>query len=653
MASSSASPFSLRPWPTGDKKPKNLGEFITRINAERGGFRNVTEAELRDEILAKDEGRLESGNGSPEGDSDSDEEVEVDKSKTIIAAREEFLRNIEFAHQSAMLSLDFVSLLLSKEMPNQASVTLSPALRELVGIGVLGASKLHDSNVTSARSQDDHAVSTGWRLIGINKMVDSVVAAAERLEKEISLETKYWADVLAVSENGWAVASLPHEPHTLGVRYGFAEAAPDYRDNSIAPLRRNDDGTVRLDRGRVGGGSQRIHVVIERNGRVTGKSRLPGRTRDGAPLQDRVLEARNTIFSQELWYEINREARTLLSVNVRSNDSTIVYNMDAQTKIIFTLEDLTEPLSPEDLPDNQMAETVVLGLHFLLVFAHRLAYYNRTQKPQPPTSRNAPPYHILRRLILRLKYDSTCRTLTYFLTGLTATLQRAGISTVSFTQSIPPVGLQLSGFQLLQLGMRSDWQAAQSEALIINSAQGLELSAEVNITPEARIILRGRSFVSPVSTQFQVEIPGPTSANSTTQGQDQPPQLSNPLAESYPPVGQENPYPNVDEVIYYVRQATVRAIVEKAAELAAEQLDRNDIDWSETMDGAVITDGADREISIEISESAAPVLSLRAQWLVGKDIKIQQWTWGAGDDDQEKIEDLVVKFFKGEIIASS
>lgn len=649
MASGSASAFSLRPWPTGDKKPKNIGEFITRINSERGGFRNVTEAELRDEIVAKDEGRLDAGNGSPEGDSDSDEEAEVDKSKTTLAAREEFLRNIEFAHQSAMLSLDFVSLLLSKEMPNQASVTLSQNLRDFVGIGVLGASKLHDSNVTPARSQDDHAVSTGWRLVGINKMVDSVVAAAERLEKEISLETKYWADVLAVSENGWAVASLPHEPHTLGVRYGFAEAAPDYRDSSIAPLRRNDDGTVRLDRGRVGGGSQRLHVVIERNGRVTGKSRLPGRTRDSAPLQDRVLEARNTIFSQELWYEINREARTLLSVNVRSNDSTIVYDMDAQTKIILTLEDLAEPLSPEELPDNQMAETVVLGLHFLLVFAHRLAYYNRTQKAQHSTSRNAPSYHILRRLILRLKYDSTWRTLTYFLTDLTATLQRAGISTVSFTQTVPPVGLQLSGFQLSQLGMRSDWHAAQSEALIINSAQGLELSAAVTITPEARIMLRGRSFVSPVvSTQFQVEIPSPTSTTSAAQGPDQPLPLSNPLAESYPPVGQESSYPNVEEVIYYIRQAAVRAIVEKYADLAAEQLDRKDIAWSETMDGAVITDGADREISIEISGSTTPVLSLHAQWLVGKDIKTQQWTWGAGDDHQEKIEDVVVKFFTGE-----
>lgn len=91
MASSN-SPFSLRPWPTGDKKPKNLSEFITRVNAERGGFRNMTEEKLREEIAAEKDGQIEVDQSS---DGEEEEETDEDKLKNVMAAREEFLRNLE------------------------------------------------------------------------------------------------------------------------------------------------------------------------------------------------------------------------------------------------------------------------------------------------------------------------------------------------------------------------------------------------------------------------------------------------------------------------------------------------------------------------------------------------------------------------------
>jgi mediator of RNA polymerase II transcription subunit 17 len=94
MASNNQSPFSLRPWPTGDKKPKTLAEFITRVNEQPGGFRNLNEAQLRQEIQAKQQGRVDDGS-SEDDDEDDDDEIEDDKTKTAIVAREEFLKNIE------------------------------------------------------------------------------------------------------------------------------------------------------------------------------------------------------------------------------------------------------------------------------------------------------------------------------------------------------------------------------------------------------------------------------------------------------------------------------------------------------------------------------------------------------------------------------
>ncbi|ORY60552.1 subunit 17 of mediator complex-domain-containing protein [Pseudomassariella vexata] len=631
-----ASPFSLRPWPMGDKKPKNLGEFIARVNAEHESFRHVTEAQLREELAAQTDGRLD--NGSLEGNSESDSDSETDKTKNVLAARDEILRSIDSAHQDSLMCLDFISLLLTKESPVTAGVSLRPEMRDMVGIGTLGATKTKDSNVTEARKNDNLAVAAGWRVMGINKMVDSVVAAAERLEKEITLETKYWADILAVSENGWAVSALPQDPHTLGVRFGFSEAATEYRDNSIAPLRRNDDGTVRLAHGRVGAGSQRVRVVIERNNEVIGRSSLPRRTPDNAPLQDRVLEARNTIFAQELWHEINREARTLLSLGVRSDESSVTCAVDANTKAIFTLEDLGEEALVETLPEDETAEAVTLALCFCLCHSHRQNYNRRSRVSQSAQSRD--PYSILRHIITRFRYNAACSALTCFLSGLVETLNRAGVSTASCTDSIPPASSQLK--------MQGPWRTSKCEALLGNVMYNLEITAELTTTPEARIFIRGKSFIEPyVSMPFQIRLIGPPA-----QSQDQPQDSVNPLHKSYPPVDKDPYYPNVDDAIHYIRQATIRALTEKFAKVASERLQRDDIDWDETTNGVAIMDRFDREARIDLLGSTTPVLHLRFEWPSdNNDNNSSEHSWEARDRDSQdldQIEGLIVQFFRTE-----
>lgn len=122
-----------------------------------------------------------------------------------------------------MIALDFVSLLLSKDAPVQASASMSPALREAAGMGTLGADKTQASRVTEQQKQENKKIAKGWKASNLNKTVDAILASATRLEKEIDAETKYWEQVLAVSESGWAVCRMPQEKHTLGVRFGFAE----------------------------------------------------------------------------------------------------------------------------------------------------------------------------------------------------------------------------------------------------------------------------------------------------------------------------------------------------------------------------------------------------------------------------------------------
>lgn len=135
------------------------------------------------------------------------------------------------AHQSALYALDFISLLLTKDAPVGA-IEISPLLTELVGPKTLGADKVAASKVTEAQKLDDKQIAKGWKAQSLTKAIESIQASAERLEQEIERETKYWEQVLAVSNNGWAVCRLPNEKHILGVRYGFSEGMNyclDYR----------------------------------------------------------------------------------------------------------------------------------------------------------------------------------------------------------------------------------------------------------------------------------------------------------------------------------------------------------------------------------------------------------------------------------------
>jgi mediator of RNA polymerase II transcription subunit 17 len=90
-------------------------------------------------------------------------------------------------------------------------------------MGSLGADRLSVSRYTEAQKADNKRVAKGWKIQSLNNAVDSILASATRLENEIANETKYWEQILAVSDAGWSLCRLPNEKQTLGVRFGFAE----------------------------------------------------------------------------------------------------------------------------------------------------------------------------------------------------------------------------------------------------------------------------------------------------------------------------------------------------------------------------------------------------------------------------------------------
>lgn len=95
MASGAGSPFTLRPAPADDRKPKNLSEFIARVNVNKGGFRNLREEDLRKELEAQKNGMVDSTNADSSDDSDNGDNADPESDNR--AARDEILKDIRYS----------------------------------------------------------------------------------------------------------------------------------------------------------------------------------------------------------------------------------------------------------------------------------------------------------------------------------------------------------------------------------------------------------------------------------------------------------------------------------------------------------------------------------------------------------------------------
>ena len=493
-------PLSLLPGPPPTRGPQTVAEFIQRINAEPGGFRSLNEHDLRR--------RIEASRHKADEDVDMEDAEEPDesaaKTKEIIAARQELLRNIDIAHRTATTTLDLISLLLSKEMPVQATSTLNPELRNIVGIGTLGATTLdHPTDLAKSRGSDNKLVSIGMRLQAVNKAADVLDAASKRLEEEIQLETTYWNQVRATSERGWSVFRHPDEPQNMAVKFGFSNAAPEFKANSIVPMRRAADGSVVLDHGPMTGVPKRLQVTIEQDGEVVGQSALY------APSPDDVKEARDTVFAQELWHELNREGRTLLSRNVRLRKDAVAYVEDTNRTISFSLVTLPDEAAYQTpWPCDAEADRINYTLHLLLINAHRQDESRRSDHSVAGANKGpSPPHPLLLPLITDREHERTVQRCIAFLGALCRVLRSAGLG-ASFTMTEPAI----------------TGDSTEALAALLMNPPAVEF--DLALTASARLRIATRPSLS-FGTRFQVYLIGEDDEN--------------PLVRTYPPATHPDP----------------------------------------------------------------------------------------------------------------
>ncbi|MCJ1401474.1 RNA polymerase II mediator complex subunit [Xylographa trunciseda] len=425
---------SLRAWPTAKTEDQSLSFLIARINGQKGSFRSVSEQSLEEDIRAAEAGEVQDS----DNEQSLEEKPEVAKSRKdeVLVGRNEILKHIGQAQNDSGQALDFISILLSRHIPKQAEATISPYLKQQLPIGTLGVEITQLPPKSESRQIDDELISTGWKLQSLNATADSLLTSATRLGAEMEQEAKHWDEVLSIQKKGWSICRLPRERHNLGVRYGFAEAATEYRDRGLAALRRNEDGSVFLDLGLHAPASRRLRVTVKRRRQVIASSVVGMATgNDDQSVESSIRRARDAIYDEELYHEMYREARSLTNRGVQCMTEGITIPLEAEKTLTVDLaEQSAEEYAPSDGAgpydsDHQLAKAFSLACKLLLSHAHRQNYNLRTRQPPPLTERKPPRavYSILRPLLALLQQQSALDDHSKFLQSVCATLASANL----------------------------------------------------------------------------------------------------------------------------------------------------------------------------------------------------------------------------------
>ena len=360
------------------------------------------------------------------------------------------------------MALDCISLFLSQRAPGVAAASISPLMKQELPLGSLGGEVLRTPEKEELQERQDELIAMGSRMESLNSAADSLLSSASRLEREVKKETVYWDEVLQIKGCGWSVSRMPREKHTLCVRYGFAEGetrAPPYilpiltsllahssfRDRGVAALRRSEDGSISLDHGHSSR-SRRLKLrVIDKGIAISTISSKDMKASQTTGLNHEILDARNSIYDEELFHELNREAQFLRNQDVRCMDNAILIPSDNNHHIEITLDRPADDPSLEKQGVDTSLETIYLAVRLLLSQAHLQNLHDRSQPPPPirEGQRPRPVYPILKPLVELFQHRAHVAAVQQFLSRYSSCFHKAGLTITAETTS-PGLPNQLS-----------------------------------------------------------------------------------------------------------------------------------------------------------------------------------------------------------------
>jgi mediator of RNA polymerase II transcription subunit 17 len=157
------------------------------------------------------------------------------------------LNNCRWAKFAASNTVDLISLILSAD-PNRRSLanfshTLkTQGLDQGLPFGSFGLSKEdhtlhqrppHEREILYEYAQRQELVSKGSRMEALDRATDD----ARKLEKEVRRETRYWQEIVSISDKGWPIQRVRQNMRNVpfAVRYGHPEGTACFNCDAITP----------------------------------------------------------------------------------------------------------------------------------------------------------------------------------------------------------------------------------------------------------------------------------------------------------------------------------------------------------------------------------------------------------------------------------
>jgi mediator of RNA polymerase II transcription subunit 17, fungi type len=398
MAPSTPISLSLRPPTYAQAAETDLKVLISRIYRQKGDLRHANTAELESEIAEKESEMDVSGDTLDEEDDDVKEDSDEKGSREYVTKHKAIMvQKVTAAMEEAQLLLDTVSLLETSFAPKVARETMSTWCKTNLPTGSVEYSKWVDMPADPAQIADDETISRGWKLRTLADSADTLLGAAKRLEADVRRETNYWGQVLSIKTSGdWPIFSNSRQRHLIGVRVASTEAGSVFRDRGIGLVKMDEDGEVYLDLPKVQK-VNRLRVRIQRHGKVVGSWVMDASTADsGSDLERQAVLARDTLLDEELLFEMQQEARKMLSLGVKNRDNVVIIPGASQLEqrddgtyfLVDVVDELTrdqEDVTSTETHMNRLARFCALSLR-LLLFHHHHQRYLRRSAIQPPVA---------------------------------------------------------------------------------------------------------------------------------------------------------------------------------------------------------------------------------------------------------------------------
>jgi mediator of RNA polymerase II transcription subunit 17 len=266
------------------------------------------------------------------------------------------------------------------------------------------------------------------------------------------------------------------------------EGTAAFKNRSLAALRRGQDGNIILDQGVAVVEPKALRVRIYSDGQFA-SSNVPELLANDAPIESRILQARNTLFSLELWQELARESRTLLAFNVHLQGDSITCPFTTGKILVLDLVSLTDNISKSSHPDDTLAQAMYLAFNLLLTYSHRESHRRRTRVPPPldATKEERPTYSLIRPLVTRINHQRALEYTHALMNPLVQALKSSGLA-ASYSQSTQTTSLDLD--------------ISATERTVRSLIDDLEVKTVFNIMPTVAINIISRTKLLPFSSKL-------------------------------------------------------------------------------------------------------------------------------------------------------